>query len=137
MTGVDDEPVLTISSTMRLAVSIGMAKPRPIEPACEPAAVPIVAMAEFTPITAPVPSSSGPPELPGLMAASVWIALMNEVSPRSRRRRCTGRFRALTMPVVTVPARPSGEPTAMTESPTASASERAERHGWADRCGRP
>ena len=36
-----------------------------------PAAAPRLAIAEFTPITAPVPSSSGPPELPGLMAASV------------------------------------------------------------------
>ena len=32
MIGVDDVPVVTISSTMRLAVSIGMAKPRPMEP---------------------------------------------------------------------------------------------------------
>ncbi len=32
---------------------------------------PIDAIAEFTPITAPCPSMSGPPELPGLIAASV------------------------------------------------------------------
>ena len=35
----------------------------------------------------------------------------------------TGRLSALTMPVVTVPARPSGLPTAMTGSPTAILSE--------------
>ena len=30
-------------------------------------------MAVFTPINRPALSSSGPPELPGLMAASVWM----------------------------------------------------------------
>ena len=35
----------------------------------------------------------------------------------------TGRFRALTMPLVTVASRPKGEPTATTSSPTPSASE--------------
>ena len=35
------------------------------------------AIAELTPITRPAASTSGPPELPGLIAASVWIALMN------------------------------------------------------------
>ena len=62
--------------------------------------------------------SSGPPELPGLIAASVWIALMNAVSPSPPA--VTGRLSALTMPEVTVPCRPSGDPTAMTESPTLS-----------------
>src|SRR3712207_7935643 len=28
----------------------------------------------LTPITSPAPLTSGPPELPGLMAASVWMA---------------------------------------------------------------
>jgi len=32
MIGVVDVPVLMISSVMRLATSIGIAKPRPIEP---------------------------------------------------------------------------------------------------------
>ena len=31
---------------------------------------------ELTPMTWPVESTSGPPELPGLIAASVWMALM-------------------------------------------------------------
>ena len=39
------------------------------------------AIAELTPITAPVASTSGPPELPGLIAASVCRASMNELSP--------------------------------------------------------
>lgn len=33
-----------------------------------------VKMAVLTPTTRPAESSSGPPELPGLMAASVWMA---------------------------------------------------------------
>lgn len=56
------------------------------------------------------------------MAASVWIALMNagaESSPPAD----TGRFSALTMPVVTVPCRPSGAPIAMTASPTTTEAE--------------
>ena len=35
----------------------------------------------------------------------------------------TGRFLALTMPLVTVPDRPSGEPIAITGSPTTTLSE--------------
>ena len=62
-------------------------------------------------------SSSGPPELPGLIAASVWMALMKDWSPASPPG-VTGRFRALTMPLVTVLSRPSGAPTAITWSPT-------------------
>ena len=34
---------------------------------------PAVAICEFTPITCAALSSSGPPELPGLIGASVWI----------------------------------------------------------------
>ena len=50
---------------------IGIAKPRPMEPLCDPNEEPSVAIAELTPITAPVESTSGPPEFPGLIAASV------------------------------------------------------------------
>ena len=45
-----------------------MAKPSPIEPTLP---LPRVAIALFTPIAKPLPSTSGPPELPGLIAASV------------------------------------------------------------------
>ena len=48
------------------AMSIGIAKPMPLESA---------AMAVLMPTTLPPASSSGPPELPGLIAASVWIRL--------------------------------------------------------------
>src|SRR6478752_3481952 len=48
----------------------GIAKPMPTlpdSPLCEP----VLAICEFTPITLPLESSSAPPELPGLIAASV------------------------------------------------------------------
>jgi len=58
----------------------------------------------------------GPPELPWLMAASVWIAsLMVKLLGAS-----ICRWSALTMPAVTVPSRPNGLPTATTGSPTTS-----------------
>ncbi len=50
------------------AMSIGMAKPMPLLS---------VAIAVLMPTTLPPASSSGPPELPGLMAASVWIRLVS------------------------------------------------------------
>ena len=52
-------------------VLIGMAKPMPMLP-CWP--VFPVEICEVTPITRPAASISGPPELPWLIAASVWIA---------------------------------------------------------------
>ena len=57
--------------------SIGMAKPTPMLPPwseaiCEPSE----AIAELTPTTWPWRLTSGPPELPGLIAASVCTALM-------------------------------------------------------------
>ncbi len=48
-------------------VSEGVAKPRPIEPPVGDR------MAVLMPITSPFMSNSGPPELPLLMAASVWM----------------------------------------------------------------
>ena len=60
---------------------------------------------------------SGPPELPGLIAASVCNALINEVELFSSPA-VTGRSFALMIPWVTVPDNPSGEPKAITESPT-------------------
>jgi hypothetical protein len=50
------------------ARSIGMANPMPMLPD------PRVAMEVLTPTTRPAVSTSGPPELPGLIAASVWTA---------------------------------------------------------------
>ena len=102
---------------MSRTVSIGMAKPSPTLPP------PTEAMAVLIPMTAPVASTSAPPELPGLIGASVCTALMTALvslpSPASR----TGRSSALTIPLVTVPARPSGEPMATTGSPTTTERE--------------
>ena len=76
-------------------------------------------------------SSSGPPELPWLIAASVWIA--------SSMAKLFGaeiwRWRALTMPVVTVCSRPNGLPIAMTPSPTSSCEESASSSGSSTEAG--
>ena len=114
------------------------------------------------PITSPSVFSSAPPELPGLIAASVWIT-ESEIVPddaggvvpspgMSKFQKSNGpcppssggvessdsvssgsaddatvmlRLSALTMPLDTVPARPSGAPIAMAASPTLSFDESA------------
>jgi len=58
------------SGTTRPTMLTGMAKPTPLFTRL-PSPVSIWA---FTPITSPCRFSSGPPELPGLIGASVWIA---------------------------------------------------------------
>src|SRR5450631_3468855 len=90
----------------------------------DPAEDPREAMAELIPISWPLALTRAPPLLPGLIAALVWIALVTTGAADVWALGSvdwsvvTGRFSALTMPVVTVPARPSGLPTAMTWSPT-------------------
>ena len=74
-------------------------------------------------MTRPCASNSGPPELPGLTAASIWIALVTVASLPFSPEVETGRSTAETMPVVTVLARPSGLPTAMTGWPTTTFDE--------------
>ena len=74
-----------------------------------PALAPLgLAICALTPISRPAESSSGPPELPGLIAASVWI------TPRITRSLVDSisRLSALTMPVVNVWSRPNGLPIA-------------------------
>ena len=66
-------PSSSRSSTTSLAVSAGTAKPIPMLPW-----PPAVAIWELIPITSPSASKSGPPELPGLIGASVWIAFVIE-----------------------------------------------------------
>ena len=63
-----------MSSTMPLTSLMGMAKPRPSMVALlelEPDS-----LAEVMPMTWPYMSKRGPPELPELMAVSVWIMFM-------------------------------------------------------------
>jgi hypothetical protein len=62
----------------------------------------------LTPITAPEELISGPPELPGFRAASVWITWL--IVARSGALIC--RFSAETTPVVRVQFRPNGLPIA-------------------------
>ncbi len=73
----------------------------------------------FIPMTWPRVFSSGPPEFPGLMAASVWI--MSTPVP------CWPRVRlrplAETTPTLRLFEKLKGLPMAMTQSPTSAASE--------------
>ena len=61
-------------------------------------------IAVFMPTTAPLESTRGPPELPGLMAASVWIRSASRPSGLS-----IERLTADTMPVVTLGSPPEVE----------------------------
>ena len=93
------------------AMSIGMAKPIPLLPE---------AIAVLMPMTLPSASSSGPPELPGLIAASVWMRLVSDLLPSV----VIERPLADTMPLVTeFEYVPSGLPMATTSWPTLSASD--------------
>ena len=89
----------------------GMAKPMPEAPAT---------IAVLIPTTSPCMFTSGPPELPGLIAASVC-----KKSSKGPWSSC--RALALMMPAVTVAWRPNGEPTASTQSPTCIRSESPRR----------
>src|SRR5213079_762622 len=80
-------------------------------------------MAVLMPITWPAMSTSGPPEFPGLIAASVCRNRWNWPPTLSR-------SLALIIPAVTVALRPKGLPIATTQSPTLTPSEFPElRHG--------
>ena len=102
------------AGTTRLMASTGTAKPTPVL-----ALPPPVRIWELTPITRPSPSSSGPPELPGLIAASVWTAPEIE-KPFGA---WIVRPSAEMMPVVTVPSSPNGLPIAIAGSPGRSSSD--------------
>ena len=65
-------------------------------------------IALLTPIKRPALSSSGPPELPGLIAASVWITPLTSCMVAVGKRRPN----ALTIPEVKVCSRPYGFPIA-------------------------
>ena len=67
-------------------------------------------MAVLMPTTSPCMLNSGPPELPRLIAASVWMK--SSYGPE-----LMSRLRAEMMPTVTVPPRPNGLPIAITQSP--------------------
>ncbi len=96
-------------TTRRMRLT-GMAKPMPRLLS----EVPPVSIWALTPITSPERLSSGPPELPGLMAASVWMAWGMVKAVRVGR----ARPMALMMPRVRVPSSPNGLPIATTVCPT-------------------
>src|SRR5512132_2238525 len=77
-------------------------------------------MRVLMPITAPQRSTSGPPELPGLIGASVWIIGSSEMPGSSR-------FIPLTIPRVIVWSSPIGLPIATTSSPTFTPAESPRR----------
>ena len=87
----------------------GIANPIPIEPDGPNIAV-------FIPITSPSILNNGPPELPWLIDASVWIKSSYLDNPILL-------FLAEIIPDVTVPPRPKGLPIARTQSPILDLSE--------------
>ena len=92
-TGADG--FLTACVMVSLAASIAMAKPM-FSACCAPAVL--------IPITWPSRFTSGPPEFPGLMAASVWITWVYVREPPEKfgSATFTSRFSEETMPLVTV-----------------------------------
>ena len=74
-------------------------------------------IAVLMPTSWPLMLISAPPELPGLIAASVWMK-----KPKSDTPTCV-RASAETMPLVVVWPTPNGLPMASTRSPICSASE--------------
>ena len=111
-TGRTTRPYVRIWSTKPRTVSMGMANPTP-----ELAPLPVgSAMAVLMPTRRPRESSSTPPELPGLMAASVWITFLmgTPLGPGV----ASSRPRPDTMPWVRVWSRPNGLPMANTFWPT-------------------
>jgi hypothetical protein len=142
-------PFSMSSSATRFARFAGMAKPTPIEPDVV-VVPPALAIATLMPTSSPLSFTRAPPELPGLIAASVWItgieiepepdvacwpgiSKLNGPVPPSLSSSVPSsgtaddaiwmlRSSALTIPSVTVFDRPSGAPIATTRSPTSSAS---------------
>ena len=103
-----------ISWALRLwAILLGMAKPIPTLPP------PGAKIAVLMPMSSPLRLIRAPPELPRLIAASVWI----KFSKPSRFKPL--RPNADTIPEVAVCPMPNGLPTATAKSPTRSLSESA------------
>src|SRR5690348_8903416 len=120
-----------ISLANRTALLDGVAKPMPeLEPSPCPLVL-LVSIWSFSPITWPAALISGPPELPGLIGASVWIAfgIVNWLGA------VIVRPTALTMPAVTVLGSPNGLPMAITLSPTWTAPESPKGNGWSFEAG--
>jgi hypothetical protein len=109
--GRTTRPPDTAPRSTAFTMLTGIAKPMPSEPPVR------VKMAVLIPTSLPSMSISAPPELPGLIAASVWMKERKSPGP------ILVLARAETMPLVTVWPTPKGLPTARTKSPTSSSSE--------------
>mmetsp|Transcript_112086 Transcript_112086/g.222789 ORF Transcript_112086/g.222789 Transcript_112086/m.222789 type:complete len:222 (-) Transcript_112086:541-1206(-) len=107
-TGRLTKPFAMMLSTFLATVSIGMARPTP-----EKVPVP-VRMAVFTPTTCPSELSNGPPLLPGLIEASVWITPLIGRPPELSILRET----PLMIPRLRLCSKPNGLPKANTFCPT-------------------
>ena len=113
------EPVAMISSAMVVARLTGMAKPSPMLPPDDsPDELGTVAPAVGTPMSWPEQLTMAPPLLPGLMAASLWIAETSSAAVLFSAGTWMVRSRALMIPEVTVPDNPSGAPITTFASPT-------------------
>src|SRR5205807_7979014 len=92
---------------------LGMAKPTPTLPSTG------LSIDCVMPITWPWAFTSAPPELPGLIAVSVWIRLLRLLPTDDD---CVIddplRLTPETIPSVSVPERPNGDPIASTLAPT-------------------
>ena len=93
---------------------IGMLKPTPSLPP------PLERIAILIPTTSPFMLTSGPPEFPGLIAASVWRKSWFSTPARSRS--TSWRPRPLMIPWLTEWFRPNGLPRARTHDPTGASS---------------
>ena len=100
-------PCWMISLSTNCAVLLATAKQMPCAPAIT---------AVLMPITSPREDTSGPPELPGLSAASVWITSSISRPVRAR----SDRPSAEITPAVTVDSKPSGLPIATASWPRRS-----------------
>ena len=86
-----------------------------------PDELPTLAIAELIPISCALAFTNAPPEFPGFIGASVWMASIAVAwFAESATTLDTGRSSALMMPLVTVPSKPNGDPTATTPWPTRS-----------------
>mmetsp|Transcript_101482 Transcript_101482/g.293610 ORF Transcript_101482/g.293610 Transcript_101482/m.293610 type:complete len:292 (+) Transcript_101482:180-1055(+) len=101
-------PYFTSCDATRTTVFTGIAKPTPAK------APDGLAIIVFTPMSRPRASSNGPPEFPGLMAASVWMRSRIGLPLTD----CISRPKPDTMPLVNVWSRPNGFPMASTFCPT-------------------
>ena len=106
--------------TAAAAFSMGTAKPMPIKVRASVG----LRMAVTMPTTSPSMVTSGPPELPGLAAASNWIRLVSGRVPSGG---SNSRSRPDTTPADADGPMPNGKPMATTWSPA--------RRSWVERSG--